>query len=305
MVTPTYSYNTVNHPIIPTKGLRVSASMGFSGSVLGGNVNTLQPAVDVAYFRRGIFRSNVMGFHFSGRAIKGYGGKGVPPYSRFYMGGENDVRGFDIYSIGPFGFSPGSASVTQYYDIAPGADLSTAVPKPLAGYPGATQQINVPSYQVQFPGGDTYAVFNYEYRIPIFGPVTLAPFLDAGIDRISFPGQLALNPSQVTSLNASFNYLVNFNDRVLIAPNTQKPRVSTGLELQVLMPVVNAPFRLYYAYNLSYVNTNIVPPVAFQINDPFFAANETTLRIAAATLGQPIPWNERHSLFRFSVGRTF
>jgi outer membrane protein insertion porin family len=260
--------------------------------------------MDIAYFRRGIFRNNVMGFHFTGRMITGYGGKGVPPYSRFYMGGENDVRGFDIYSVGPFGFSPGSSSVTQYYDVAPGASLSTAVAKTLPGT-GTTQSVNVPAYQLQFPGGDTYAVFNYEYRIPIFGPVTLAPFLDVGVDRISFPNQLALNPGQVNLLNSSFDYLVKFNDRVIIAPNTQKPRISTGLELQVLMPVVNAPFRLYYAYNLSYLNTNIVPPVAFRIDDPFFAANETTLRIAAATLGQPVPWNERHGLFRFSVGRTF
>ncbi|MCU1295049.1 MAG: surface antigen, partial [Bryobacterales bacterium] len=34
-ITPTFAYNTVNHPIIPTKGLRVNFTFGFSGSVLG------------------------------------------------------------------------------------------------------------------------------------------------------------------------------------------------------------------------------------------------------------------------------
>ncbi len=130
MITPTLSYNTVNHPIIPTKGLRASLSFGFAGSVLGGNVNTMQPALDVAYFRRGIFKGNVMGFHFAGRMIAGYGGKGIPPYSRFYMGGEDDVRGFDIYSISPFGFSPSSSQVQQYYNLAPGQPLSNAVQIP-------------------------------------------------------------------------------------------------------------------------------------------------------------------------------
>ena len=28
--------------------------------------------------------------------ITGYGGKEVPPFSRSFMGGEQDVRGFDI-----------------------------------------------------------------------------------------------------------------------------------------------------------------------------------------------------------------
>jgi len=35
------------------------------------------------------------------------GGKEVPPYSRFYMGGENDVRGFDLRSISPALLSAG------------------------------------------------------------------------------------------------------------------------------------------------------------------------------------------------------
>ena len=30
------------------------------------------------------------------------------------------------------------------------------------------------------------------------------------------------------------------------------------------MPVVNAPFRLYWAYNLSYVNTNLIAPSLVQ-----------------------------------------
>ena len=45
-----------------------------------------------------------------------------------------------------------------------------------------------------------------------------------------------------------------------IAPGTQNIRASTGLELQVMMPVVNAPFRLYYAYNPLIVQT--VPAAA-------------------------------------------
>ena len=37
--------------------------------------------------------------------------------------------------------------------------------------------------------------------------------------------------------------------------------MSTGLELQVMLPVVNAPFRLYWAYNPSIVREYLQPPI--------------------------------------------
>jgi outer membrane protein insertion porin family len=298
-ITPTYAYNTVNHPIIPTRGLRISLSAGVSGSILGGNVNTVQPAIDVAYFRRGIFRSNVMGFHFNGRFIAGYGGKVAPPYSRYYMGGEDDIRGFDILTISPIAFIPTSTTVsvlnndgTQKVQPVINSDGSRS-------FAPVTQTI--PVYQLILPGGDTAGVFNYEYRIPLVGPVTLAPFIDVGVDRLFLPNQLGLNPARVQQLNAIFPQ-ADFNPKAVIASGTQKPRASVGLELQVQMPVVNAPFRLYWAYNLSYVNTNLQPPV---VADRSFFPNEATYQSALAAFGQSIPYDERRSIFRFSIGRTF
>ena len=47
-----------------------------------------------------------MGFHVNARFIAGYGGKVAPPYSRYYMGGEDDIRGFDILTISPIAFIP-------------------------------------------------------------------------------------------------------------------------------------------------------------------------------------------------------
>src|SRR5262249_2378987 len=38
-IVPSYSYNTVNHPITPTAGRSVFISTDFAGSILGGNVN--------------------------------------------------------------------------------------------------------------------------------------------------------------------------------------------------------------------------------------------------------------------------
>jgi outer membrane protein insertion porin family len=93
-----------------------------------------------------------------------------------------------------------------------------------------------------------------------------------------------------------------FSDRAIVAPGSQAPRMSTGLELQVLMPVVNAPFRIYWAYNPLLVREFIQPP--FVADRSYFPNNATFLN-AAATFGQAQPFFEKHSLFRFTVGRTF
>jgi outer membrane protein insertion porin family len=132
------------------------------------------------------------------------------------------------------------------------------------------------------------------------GPVTLAPFLDVGVDRLTLPSQLGLNSGRVDQLNALFPQS-NFGRRAVIAGATQRPRASTGIELQVLMPVVNAPFRLYWAYNLSIVNTTLTPPGIDYRYQSYFTNNAAALQ----ALGQPIPYHERHSIFRFSIGRTF
>ncbi len=298
-VTPTFAYNTVNHPIIPTRGLRISLSAGVSGSVLGGNVNTLQPALDVAYFRRGLFKSNVMGFHVNARFIAGFGGKVAPPYSRYYMGGEDDIRGFDILTISPIAFIPTDTTVNVLNND--GSPKQTTIINADGSRSFTPVVQTIPVYQLILPGGDTATVLNYEYRIPIIGPITLAPFIDAGMDRLTLPNQLGLNSVRVNQLNALFPQ-ADFNPRAAIAPGTQKPRVSVGLELQVLMPVVNAPFRLYWAYNLSYVDTNLQPPV---VADRSFFPNEATYQSALGAFGQAIPYDERRSLFRFSIGRTF
>lgn len=298
-ISPTFSYNTVDHPIIPHRGLRVSLNFGFTGSVLGGNVNTIQPAADVAYFRRGLFKSNVMGFHVNARFISGFGGKVAPPYSRYYMGGEDDIRGFDILTISPIAYIPTSSSVGVLNN-----DGTQRVQKIVNsdGSIGTTPVYQtVPAYQLILPGGDTATVFNYEYRIPLIGPVNLAPFIDVGIDRLALPSQLGLNPQRVQQLNAIFPQ-ADFNARAIVAPGTQKPRVSAGLELQVLMPVVNAPFRVYWAYNLSVVNTNLQAPI---VADRSFFPNNATYQSALQSFGMSNSLDERRSIFRFTIGRTF
>ena len=54
---------------------------------------------------------------------------------------------------------------------------------------------------------------------------------------------------------------LNFSQNITpLAHTNYVVRMSTGLELQVILPVVNAPFRLYYAYNPLRVDTDAPQP---------------------------------------------
>ena len=103
-ITPTYSYNSVNNPLTPTAGSSVQLSLQFAGSFLGGNVNQIEPVIDIQHYHKGFKPGHVIAMHLLARYLTGYGGKVAPPFNRFYMGGENDVRGFDLCGAGPWAY---------------------------------------------------------------------------------------------------------------------------------------------------------------------------------------------------------
>ncbi|MGA3028717.1 MAG: outer membrane protein assembly factor BamA [Bryobacteraceae bacterium] len=298
-ITPSYSYNTVNHPIEPTAGKSLFASVGFAGTSLGGNVNTIEPKIDLKYFHKGLRPGHVIGVHFSGRVMTGYGGKVAPPFSRYYIGGEDDVRGFDLLTVSPVAFIPDAESTPVYNENGTQRVQRVVNADGSITFSPVTQTI--PVYRLVLPGGDTVGIGNFEYRIKIFGPVALAPFFDAGLNKLAFASQLKLNPGRLDQLNAEFPQ-AGYGPKAYIAPGTQILRTSTGLELQVLMPVVNAPFRVYFAYNPTRVNTNLQPPLAV---DRSMFANDATYNGAIALYGTAVPYSERSTTFRFTIGRTF
>ena len=299
-ITPNYTYNSVNHPITPSAGKSISLSVKFAGSILGGTVNEIMPQVDAKYFHKGLKPGHVVGLHFLGRYLTGYGGKTAPPMNRFYMGGENDIRGFELWGISPIAYVPTSGTINVL-----NSDGSPRQQKSVDPSSGAVSLTNVtqtvPAYQLVFPGGNTALVGNFEYRIPIVGPVTLAYFVDAGMNRLTNTNQLAINPERISQLDTMFPEAA-FGNKAVVAPGTQALRVSTGLELQVLMPVVNAPFRVYFAYNPLRVSEDLQPPI---VADRSYFPNNATFQNSLATFGQALPFDERRTLFRFTVGRTF
>jgi len=298
-IIPSYNYNSRNSYQNPTAGKSIFASVEFTGSVLGANVNMIKPTFDMQYFRRSPrWKSNVIAFHLLASTEFGYGGKVVPPFARTFIGGENDVRGFQFFQITPVAYLPTSAAIPVL-----NADGSQQMQKTLVGgYLTSTPvTVPIPIYQIITPGGDTQVVANLEYRIPIFGPLTLTPFADIGMNKILFTNQLKVNSDEINSLNYQFP-AAGFTDKVLIAPGTQAVRSSTGLELSVLLPIVQAPFRIYWAYNPTTVQQTLRSPLIF---DPSEFHTATQVGSAISSYTPSYPDFEKHSTFRFTIGRTF
>ncbi len=313
-ITPSVTHNTINNPQNPTTGKSYFYSVSLAGGPLGGNVNSVTNTFDFKKFMPTYHKRNVIGMHFSTAFITGYGGKDVPPYSRFYMGGENDLRGYDIRSISPVTFIP--TLVSQPFTYYSNTHLSGS-----GGSTLTTFSVPILAYSIAFPGGDFTTYGNFEYRIPIAGPVTMALFIDAGTVGIVNTGGLKLDPSGLANLETNFplasvSAVPKLSQNLTIANGTNfRPRASTGIEFVVQLPIIQAPFRIYYAYNVNRLHEQIFAPQDYI--DPGELASLQSLPPAfrkfvldpalQAFINNPgnLNYFEPLRTFRFTVSRTF
>ena len=56
-------------------------------------------------------RRNALGYNVQASFISGFDGVVAPPFERAYLGGENDLRGFDIRTVSPIAYLPSVQSV--------------------------------------------------------------------------------------------------------------------------------------------------------------------------------------------------
>jgi outer membrane protein insertion porin family len=255
-VTPTITYNTVNNPVNPTSGKSLFVSTSFEGGPIGGNVNTVSEIVEAKYFRPNYHKRNVIAVRVLGAFETGFSGKVIPPFSRFYLGGEDTLRGFDIRTVSPVVFVPTLTSFTPTATNKPGTLGGGGTP-----IPGAVP-IPTLTYQTSFPGGDTQLVTNLEYRIPIAPHVSMSIFGDAGATGALRNNQLQLNDTDFTTLSQQFASTTSVSRTLQFQPGTNfKPRTSAGVEVVVQLPIVQAPFRLYWAYNFNRMSQIISAPL--------------------------------------------
>jgi outer membrane protein insertion porin family len=177
-MTPSFLYTTVDHPFQPRRGMKVSLSVPVAGSVLGGTFNYIKPEFETIFYVPHT-RKTALGLRFNGGAVQPFGSTvQLPYYNRYFLGGETQIRGVDIRTVGPT------------------------------------------DAQNRAIGGNRFVLFNAEYYFDLFGPVRALVFHDAG---------------------------QAFSERQRV--DLTRMRTSSGVELRVMVPMLNVPFRLIYAWN--------------------------------------------------------
>ena len=246
-VTPSLIYNTKDALFGATRGSQMSVQLAVAGGPLGGTFNVISPFVEYQKFMRDrhlsggrntlAFRAQFMHLIPFGTIANG-GPMTVPFFERIFRGGEFDFRGFDLRSVSPW-------AITRQ----PKEDsLDNPIVDPSSGLPSMSENL-IPT------GGDTSILMTGEYRMPIVGPLQLNAFADFGTVTVAKKGNLNLfGPDQLILLQDQTNNIW---------------RMSTGAELQFLLPVINQPFRLIFAYNPLVMDTTVeVQGIRFPLTEP-------------------------------------
>jgi outer membrane protein insertion porin family len=99
-ITTSLYRSTIDSPLTPTRGTLYSIGLKYAGGPLGGDIDLIKPRFEFTLYAPVIKRS-VFGFHVQYQFINNVGEADVPFWEKFYLGGEQSIRGYDIYTIGP------------------------------------------------------------------------------------------------------------------------------------------------------------------------------------------------------------
>ena len=183
-------------------------------------------------------------------------------------------------------------------------------------------QVPLPVYSVASIGGDTQITNNVEYRIPIGGPVDFSFYTDFGLDMALNHNQLTLNQQAKANLNGALYgcpELINgtcqggnpwpgtFPSRLGAIPGTNiLPRTSVGPQITAMLPIINAPVRIYFAFNPNRLHQNQGSNILFDRNYfPPGDAGEFTYQEALANYGAKYHLWEPRKTLRVSVSTSF
>jgi outer membrane protein insertion porin family len=175
---PSLVHNTVDNPWTPRAGMKQTFALQLAGGPLGGTVDYYKPNFETIFYIPH-FKKTALGLRAETGIVIPYSDTTkLPLYQRYFLGGETQLRGYNIRTVGPI------------------------------------------DAENRALGGNKFVLFNAEYYWDIGGPLRFVLFYDAG--------QAYLEGKKI---------------------DLKKLRTSTGAELRFIMPVLNVPFRLIYAFN--------------------------------------------------------
>jgi outer membrane protein insertion porin family len=109
-LTPSLVYNTVDNPWTPHSGVKYSGTVQLAGGPLGGTLSYLKPQIETIFYIPHTRRTS-LGLRGEVAWVLPYGGTAridpvtgrdsLPFYQRYYLGGENQIRGTNIRAVGP------------------------------------------------------------------------------------------------------------------------------------------------------------------------------------------------------------
>lgn len=170
------TFPSVNNPLDPTRGERTTVQAMVSAQILGSSESQqfVQLVADRAWYRT-LSRQTVLSFRLRAGAMwaplttfsdlnqpTNY----IPPANRFYAGGPNDVRGYQLNGLGPINYLIDNDSVPVDTTNLEGMQIP----------PGAVRYSPI--------GGNRLGVGNIELRLPspIWGRfLRWVAFVDAGV----------------------------------------------------------------------------------------------------------------------------
>jgi outer membrane protein insertion porin family len=125
-VTPSIVYNTVDNPFTPREGMRLSATYQYAGGWLGGTSRYVRPEVQGILYVP-LTRRSALGMRANAGAIWNLSRQELPYYQRYFLGGEQQIRGVNVRSVGPLSESNVAIGGTRfalvnlelYYDLLP------------------------------------------------------------------------------------------------------------------------------------------------------------------------------------------
>ena len=135
------AYDTRNSTMLPNRGQRTELATEF----VGGGAQFYKVELKTAWYFKGPWEGHVLEVVGRAGVMDGLGGRGIPFYERFYLGGLYSLRGYDYRGVGPR--------------------------EPYNNY---TNVINEPI------GGNTYWFGSAEYSLPLIDKLRFALFYDIG-----------------------------------------------------------------------------------------------------------------------------
>jgi outer membrane protein insertion porin family len=127
-ITPSIVHDTVDNPFAPRSGRRLTASYQYAGGILGGTSRFIKPEVSAIQYLP-VTRRTAFGVRVNAGRIWNFGSTELPYYQRYFLGGETQIRGVDVRTVGPLNDNQAAIGGTSfalfnaeyYFDILPQA----------------------------------------------------------------------------------------------------------------------------------------------------------------------------------------